>query len=187
MSSEGPRAWKTISSEPGPDLHLFRVRHDTVEHPHTGAAFQRVVLESPDWVNAVVRTPEGQLVFVRQFRFGIGAVDLEVPGGIVDEGETPEEAARRELREESGYTAERWTYLGSVHGNPAFMNNACHHFLAEGAVRSEELDPDAGEDLSLELLDPDRVRELVRDGSIRHPMAISALARVLPQLFDPQT
>ncbi len=127
MSDARPVPWTVHSSEPGPDLFVARARFDDVENPRTGKHLRRLVLEAPSWCNVVALTPERRVVVVRQFRFGTGTVTTEIPGGVVDQGEEPEETARRELREETGYTAERWKSLGAVEPNPAFQTNVCYH------------------------------------------------------------
>ncbi len=178
-SADGPRPWKRLASEPGPDLLIARARFDVLENPRTGKKLRRLVLDTPDWVNVVALTPERELVVVRQYRFGSETVTIEIPGGVVNSGEAPEAAARRELREETGYTAERWTALGTVEPNPAFHDNLCHHWLAEGARRTHGLELDPGEDIAVATLDLEAVRELVLRGEIRHSLVISALSRCL--------
>jgi 8-oxo-dGTP pyrophosphatase MutT (NUDIX family) len=93
------------------------------------------ILSASDWVNVVpvIRGAEGEPYFlmVRQYRHGAAQVTTEFPAGIVNRGETPREAAERELAEETGRTAGRVTLLGKVAPNPAFMNNWCHTYLAE--------------------------------------------------------
>lgn len=173
------RPWECIGSEYRQHMILFRPRYDTVIHPRTGERFQRLVLETPGWVNVVALTPERQLVAVRQFRFGTREVTLEIPGGMVDRGEDHRAAAERELCEETGYTAPRWTYLGCVEPNPAFQDNLCHHWLAEDATRTAAQELDSGEDIGIATLDLEEVRELVRRGAIRHSLVLTALARVI--------
>jgi 8-oxo-dGTP pyrophosphatase MutT (NUDIX family) len=176
--SEPPRPWRLHGSEAGPDLIVARARFDFLENPRTGEVLRRTVLEAPDWTNIVALTPAGRLVVVRQFRFGTGTVTTEIPGGVVDPGEEHEQAARRELREETGYTAPRWRSLGCVEANPAIQDNLCHHWLALDAERTEEPDLDPGEDITVDTLDPDEVRDAVRKGEMRHSLVICALARV---------
>lgn len=177
--SPAPKPWKRERSETGPDLLIARARFDWVENPRTRQTLRRLVLDVADWVNVVALTPERRLVVVRQYRFGTGTVTTEIPGGVVDLGEPPEAAARRELREETGYTAESWRALGPVEPNPAFQNNLCHHYLAEGARPTHALELDPGEDIVVDTLALEEVRDHVRNGSIRHSLVISALSRVL--------
>ncbi|MEO1438670.1 MAG: NUDIX hydrolase, partial [Bacteroidota bacterium] len=114
--------WKTKHSEAGPDLKLFKARFDWVEHPRTGHEAKVVILESPDSANVIPITPEGRILLIRQYRFGIGAYTLELPGGLVNPDETASQsAAARELLEETGYGGTNWHYLGAVPSNPVFM------------------------------------------------------------------
>ncbi len=175
----GPRPWKKLESRRGDPLILFRPRFDVFEHPKSEQRFQRLVLETPDWVNVVALTADRRLVVVRQFRFGAGAVTLEIPGGMVDRGEAHRAAAERELVEETGFTAPRWSYLGCVEPNPAFHDNLCHHWLAEDAERTHEQGLDTGEDIEIDTLDLDDVRRRIERGEIRHSLVLTALARVI--------
>lgn len=179
MTDSLPRPWKLLDSEDGPDLVIAKARFDRLENPRTGQALRRLVLEARDWVNVVALTPERRLVVVHQYRFGSARVTTEIPGGVVDPGEEPAATARRELREETGYTAERWTHLATIDPNPAFLANRCHQFLAEDARLTDEIELDPGEDITVETLDLDDVRARVDSGEISHSLVLSALARVL--------
>ncbi len=174
-----PEDWRELDSREGPDLFIFRAMIDRMENPRTGQAMERVRLRTPDWVNVIALTPEREVLIVRQFRFGSREVSTEIPAGMVDPGEQHGEAARRELLEETGYAAERWTYLGSVEPNPAFHDNRCHHWLAQDARRVAEPAPEGGEDIRMTRIPLEQLREMILAGQIDHSLVVSAACRVL--------
>ena len=172
--------WVKLGSKAGPELPLFRVRFDMMRHPTSSAKFQRMVLETPDWVNVVAVTADGKIVMVEQYRFGVGDLTTEPVAGIVDSGEDSLGAAKRELLEETGFGDGRWRYLGAVQANPAFHNNLCHHWLAEDVVRVQAPTPDDGEAICVHLMTLDEIKDSVVAGKLRHPLGLSALSRVFP-------
>ena len=176
--------WEKVGSESGPELPLFKVRFDLMRHPKNAYTHRCLVLESPDWVNVVAVTAEGRAVMVEQYRYGAGEIGLEPPAGIVDSGEEPLAAAKRELLEETGYGEGRWHYLGAVQPNPAFHNNLCHHWLAEDVDFLQQPSPDPGEALRVRLMTPDELRAAFAAGDLKHTLAISALSRVFA-LWEP--
>ena len=150
-----------------------------MRHPLSGEVLERLVLESVDWVNMGARSiPSGDVVMVRQFRFGSGYATLETPGGMVDPGEDSLTAAKRELLEETGYGGGEWRYLGAVEPNPAIHDHLCHHWLATDVERVAEPRPGRGEMLAVERMSEAQVTQAVRGGVIRHALALSALSRV---------
>jgi 8-oxo-dGTP pyrophosphatase MutT (NUDIX family) len=150
------------------------VERDYVED-ETGKQGRFVRIDSPDWVNIVALTADAKVVLIEQFRHGIDEITLEVAGGMVDPGETPLDAARRELREETGYVAERWTEIGWVHPNPAIQGNTMTTFLAEGATRAERPEFDRNERCRVVLAEWDHGLRLVDERRITHALVVNAL------------
>jgi ADP-ribose pyrophosphatase len=166
--------WRVERRDDVASCRVFEVRRLASEQESTGRRADFFVLDAADWINVMAVTEDGRMVLVRQYRHGTGDFTLEVPGGMVDPGETPLEAARRELLEESGYASDDWTEIGAVEPNPAIQGNVCHTFLAAKARRVAEPTPSEHEELDVELRPVTDRHDLVRDGTIRHALVICA-------------
>jgi len=132
-------------------------------------------IEAPDWVNVLAFTPAGLCLLVRQFRFGIWAATLEVPGGTIDAGEAPEEAARRELLEETGHQAGRMLALGKIQPNPAVQTNHLHCYLALDCQPLHSGKPDPLEEVMLETYPASKLAHLVQEGHIQNALVLATL------------
>ncbi len=167
--------WVTESETLAYQNKLFRILERTNRSPRSGRAHPFFVLSTCDWVNVVAVTPENRMVLVRQFRHGTHSVTWEIPGGAVDPGETdPLIAAKRELREETGYEAPEWFFLGTVEPNPAIQDNRCHTYLAWGSVPTGAQDPDETEEIDVDTYDLDKVPGMVERGEITHSLVLTA-------------
>ena len=178
MDTNTDNSWELFESEKGPNLILFQARYDWVRNPRNLKSMKVVILESPDWVNIVAITPEKKILVVKQYRFGVGKITTEIPAGIIEAGETPEQAARRELKEETGYTTANWEYLGWVEANPAFLNNICHQWLALDVVKTTNTELDEGEEISVTELSLEEVRLEIEQERMRNSLSVLALSKV---------
>jgi ADP-ribose pyrophosphatase len=175
LDATTPRPWRRLRRGQEGDFTILRIREDAFADPRDGSEHPRVVISVPDWVNVVALTRDGQAVLIRQFRIGIEANTLEVPGGMVEPGEAPAAAAARELEEETGFRAAELVAIGTVHPNPAVQTNLCHSFLALGCERVSAGQRDAGEDIAVVLVPASRLQRLVREGSITHALVVTAV------------
>jgi 8-oxo-dGTP pyrophosphatase MutT (NUDIX family) len=169
------KSWPIVDREAIGDYRIFSLRKDTSRSPKTGNTHDFFVVESPDWINVVPITPDGQVILIRQYRHGTEEVTIEIPGGMVDlTDSSPAESARRELLEETGYVAGELVLIGSVAPNPAFLNNRCYTYLALDARRVGEPQLDGTEDIEFELVPAAKLPELVVTGKITHSLVIAA-------------
>jgi len=166
--------WDKVESKQLADYRIFKSRQDTRRSPRTGEVHTFFVLESPDWMNVVPLTPQGNVVFIHQFRHGSESIMMEIPGGLVDQDEAPAETARRELLEETGYAADKIVLIGTVSPNPAFLDNTCFTYLALGARKVQEPELEASEDIVVEEVPLEKVAGLIRNGRITHSLVVAA-------------
>ena len=180
------KPWPHDDPELVADMGIFRLLRLRTRSPRSGVNRSISVLEAGDWVNVVALTPGREVVLVRQFRHGTREFSLEIPGGMVDKGETVAQAAQRELLEETGYAGEGPLMLGVVAPNPAILNNHCHTFLFENCRRVREPEPDHGEDIEVATLPLCEIPGSIASGAIDHALVICAfwwLAQRRPTLL----
>lgn len=176
-------AWEVVKRETVADCRVFQVRRNTSVHKLDNRAGEFYVLECPDWINVIPLTVNNEVVMIEQYRHGIERVTLEIPGGLVDAGEDPRDAALRELWEETNYAGDDVINLGSTHPNPAIENNSLHTFLARDVRLSEDGKPhynqDGTEHTTVRLVPLSDVGKLIRESVITHALVVVAF-----HLFD---
>ncbi len=168
-------SWHRQRSEYGPDLKLFRPRFDWMQNPRNGHIEKMIVLEGISSVQIIATTPANEILLVRQYRFGIGDYTLELPGGLIDEGEDPVTAAARELAEETGWQADSLQPIGQHAANPVFMDNHLYHFAAEGLRPTAQQSLDPGEDVEVCTLSIEKVKARLLAGQFIHPHTVCGL------------
>lgn len=171
------KPWKVLETS----YFRPRFRIDTCELAN-GTLLDATIFEFRMWANIVALTRDGKVVMVKQYRHGICDVLLEFPGGVVEDGEDPQEGAKRELLEETGYTTSRMIQVARLYPNPALQTNALYCYLALDVEKTDEQALDAGEDIEVHLVPLDEVVEMAKRGDFPHALMTAVLFSVLAYL-----
>lgn len=176
--------WEKLSSKYLVRKNWATLRVDTCRMPDGTIIPDYYVLEYPEWVNAVALTDDNKVILVKQYRHAAGEAILEIPGGCMDEGESPEQAVRRELLEETGYEFEDIEFLSSLYANPSTANNKTYCFIARGGKRVAEQKLDRGEEIEIELVSPDKLKELLLNNAFGQALHTSGIFYALLKLGE---
>ncbi len=171
------KPWKVLESR-----YIYpHFRVDKSELPN-GKHLDAVVFEFRPWANVVALTKKREVVMIRQYRHGVQEVLWEIPGGVIEDGEEPLQGAKRELLEETGYTASEFIQVGQVYANPAIQTNSVHCFLALNAEKVSDQELDDGEDIEIHLMPLDDLIAMARRGEFPHALMVATLFHVLAYL-----
>lgn len=184
MSSESPARWQRTTDRPLLQTRIFSVRASGFRHPARAEEKEFFVIDAPDWAVVAPMTAAGELVLVRQFRFGAEALSWELPGGVVEPGEDPSTTAARELSEETGYRGDPPIVLGAVHPNPAIQSNRAHFILITNVVRGGDTAWDVDEEIQSRLVPLPEVLRWARAGKITHALMLNLLFLLEPWWRD---
>ena len=174
--------WKTLSSTYVHKGLWATLRTDKCVMPDGHIVEDYYVLEYNNWVNAVAITTEGKILMVKQYRHAAGIISLEIPGGVIDDGEEPEYAIRRELLEETGYQFEKLELLCVTYANPSTANNRTYCYLATGGAKVQEQHLDEQEELVVETYSIAEVRVLLADNKIAQALHCTGLFYALKKM-----
>ena len=180
MNSE--LTWKKLSSHylhKGPWATL---RSDKCQMPNGHIVEDYYVLEYPNWVNAVALTEDNKIIMVHQYRHAAEIVSLEIPGGVIEDGELPEAGLRRELLEETGYQFDDFELLCTIYANPSTANNKTFCYLARGGKKVQEQQLDEQEELIIELFTIEEVKQLLSANKIAQALHCTGLFYALEKL-----
>ena len=175
-----PSRWEKLGQSTAVKTRVLDLLNVRYRHPVRQVERDFVVIAAPDWCNILALTSDGNLVLVRQFRYGTNDFSLEIPGGMIDPGEDPVAAAIRELQEETGYVGASARLIGSVQPNPAIQNNRCHFVLIEDAELRAPLGWDHDEEIEVQLAPVEEVIGWARSGRITHSLVVCALMQFEP-------
>ena len=176
--------WKICSStyiHKGPWATL---RSDKCEMPDGRIVEQYYVLEYPNWANAVALTEDNKVIMVRQYRHAANIVSLEIPGGVIEDGEDPEAGMLRELLEETGYQFDSIELISTVYANPSTANNKTYCYLAKGGKKVQEQSLDEHEELIVEEYTIAEVKQLLADNKIAQALHCTGLFYALMKLGE---
>jgi ADP-ribose pyrophosphatase len=166
--------WKVLET----NYFRPRFRIDKCALPN-GNFLDATIFEFRTWGNVVAITKNNEVVLVKQYRHGIQEAMFEIPGGVVEDGEDPMDGVRRELLEETGYTAAEFVQVGRLYPNPALQTNSLYCFLALDAEKVSGQSLDAGEDIEVHLAPLDELIKMTRRGEFPNALDVAVLYQVL--------
>lgn len=166
--------WKMISDEVVKRDRWVHLRAGRWLLPNGREIAPYYVYRSRDFIVTAALDTDGNFICVRQFRPGIEEVTTEFPAGAIEDGEEPETAARRELLEETGSRAERWTFLGRIAPNATIAGNYAYIFLAEGCRKTDTQHLDETECMDAVLLSPEALRRMIGEGAFVQAVHVAA-------------
>src|ERR1700744_2425000 len=184
MNNNQDLTWQLLSSEYIPKGKWATLRIDKCEMPNGHIVDDCYVLEYGTWVNGVAITADNKVLMVEQYRHAADIISLEIPGGVVDEGENPQEALRRELLEETGYQFDDFEFLCKLCPNPSTGNNRVYSYLAQGGVLVQEQALDDHEDIIVEKYTLSEIKQVLLENKIEQAMHCSTLFYALHKLGE---
>lgn len=169
--------WKVLKSTYSFKCPWLQIRKDHVLLPSGIEIPDFYVEELPNWVNVIAITKDGKFLVEEQYRHGIGQICFELCAGIVEKGESPIEAAKRELLEETGYLSDEWQAFGCYAPNTSGCNNYCYTYIATNLEKVTEPKLDETEEIRLHFFKEDEIKEMMLDGRISEAVMLAPLWR----------
>jgi 8-oxo-dGTP pyrophosphatase MutT (NUDIX family) len=171
------KSWKVLESS----YFRPRLRLDKVELPN-GKFLDATIFEFRSWANVIAITKNNEVVLIKQYRHGVEKVLWEIPGGVVEDGEDPMDGVKRELLEETGYTAVEFIQVGALYPNPAIQTNTMYCYLALNAEKMTTQSLDDGEDIEVHLVPLNELIAMTKRGDFPHALQVATLFQVLTYL-----
>lgn len=169
------KKWQKLASRYLVQEKWATLRVDTCKLQNGTVKDDYYVLEYPNWVNAVALTSDNKIIMVRQYRFAGDIISLEIPGGVIDDGETPETAVKRELLEETGYSFDNCKLVATLYPNPATATNQTFTYVLTGGIKTHEQHLDEHEILNVELYSIGEIKQLLKENKIDQALHVAGL------------
>lgn len=167
--------WTLLDSEYIIQRPWATLRVDKLQLPNGNVKEEYYVLEYPTWVNMVAITEDEEVLFVQQYRHGANEILIELPAGVVEEGEDPALAARRELLEETGYAFDSIEHICELYANPATSGNITHTYLLKGGKKVQEQELDHSEDIDVVRMSIAEAKQFLFENRLGQALHASAL------------
>ncbi len=167
--------WKILSSSYISQHQYFTARQDKCEMPDGQIVDPYFVVELPESVCAMAVTENNEVILAKQYRHPIGETLLEIPGGFIDQGESPDTAIERELLEETGYAFTKFDYLGKVAANPGALNNYTHLYLARGGKKISAQALDHNEEIEVLKVPLAEMRRMLQQNEIKQALHLACV------------
>lgn len=182
MQYRSGEEWEHLASEEILETPFFRLRSDRLRLPDGVVKDSYYILERADAAFILAIDGDGNVPLVRQYRPPLGIMEVCLPAGLVEPGETPEQAARRELLEETGYAGGEWERIVKLSASPGLKSNWAHVFLARGVEKVAPLDPDEFERLEVFSVSTGELGRMIREGEIVSSSAVAGTLIALERL-----
>ena len=153
---------------------IFSVETVRKTSPRTAKESDFVHISTSDWISIVAITSDRKVIMVEQYRHGSDSVQIDLPGGAIDQDETPEHAALRELQEETGYSGHEAIHIGQFNPNPALFKNNYYIFFIPNAIPVSTQSLDDAEDIKIKIIPLDSIATLIKSGAVEHALVVTA-------------